>query len=715
MSAPSQKHRPFAVRTPLGDDALLLERFEGEEGVSRPFRFSLDLLSPDPCVNAERLLGQPASLVMALEDDAERVLHARVSRFAQLGARDGMTAYRAELVPWLWFLSLGSDCRVFQHRSVPEIVEQVFKELPFAKFESRLLGSYAPREYCVQYRETHLAFVSRLLEEEGIYYFFRHEPNQHTLVLADAPSAARPAWGKTTASMTPAGGTWHEDRVIEAWREHAVQPGRVTLTSYDYLKPSHALLSTVGDGGAEVHDYAADFLEHAEGDRYARLRLEAREALRQVVYGRSACRAFQSGASFELRDHYRPDFNGAYQLLSVRHAGANGSYGGGDDTPAAYSNAFEAVPGGVPYRPPCATPRPFIYGTQSAVVVGKAGEEIWTDAHGRVKLHFHWDRHGKRDENSSCWVRVSTAWAGKGWGQFSVPRIGQEVLVEFLDGDPDRPVVVGRVYNAEQTPPCNPGAGGVVSGMRSKTHKGGGYNAMEMDDTAGKEQIAVHAQHDMGTTVLHDYALSVGNDRQETIAKNRTKKVGVNESVTIGANRTEQVGADESIAVIGSRTRSVGGSETVKVARSRTHSVAINEAINVGAAQEVSVGGLRAVTVGAVQTITVGAAQMITVGGPQMITVGRSQKTTIGGSHAEKVAANRTLAAGGKIGAKARGSVTIVSSDQIVLKAGAASLTLKKDGTVLLKGKDVTVKGSGDVTHKAGGNVTIKGSKIAEN
>jgi type VI secretion system secreted protein VgrG len=316
-----------------------------------------------------------------------------------------------------------------------------------------------------------------------------------------------------------------------------------------------------------------------------------------------------------------------------------------------------------------------VRGTQSALVVGKAGEEIWTDPQGRVKLHFYWDRQSRKDENSSCWVRCSTAWAGRGWGQFSVPRIGQEVLVDFLEGDPDRPVVVGRVYNAEQPPPCNPGGGGVISGMRTKTHKGTGYNAIEMDDTAGAELVSVHAQYDMDTAVEHDERVTVGN--------NRTESVGKDESITIGNDRTE--------------------------------SVAKNETLSVGENQSLSVGKEQTITVGASQSISVGKDQVTTVAKNQSVDVGESRSLSVGKDESIDVNGRRTVQIGKDDSLQVAKSLVIDAGDQIVIKTGDASITMKSDGTITIKGADIKVQGSGKVNVKADSDVVIKGSKVMAN
>ena len=536
MASYTQDNRPLRVATPLAKDALLLERLSGEEQVSSPFHFTLEMLSENPSIDPKTLIRKPVGVAISLPGGGERYIHGRVNRFMQLGRRSGLTAYRAEVVPWLWFLSLSNDCRIFQNQSVTEIAELLFKEAGFTDFKIKVLKPLAQREYCVQYRESTLAFISRLLEEEGVFYFFEHEASKHTLIITDHGGQVPPCpvVGKLRMSTSDSYAMVEDPVVLSLSVEHAAITGSVSLNSFDYEHPTRVLFASVaGEHPNEIYDYFGGYTEKADGDRYARLRLEQKESEHQRVQGESNCASLTSGHKFDLIEHPNNKANQAYHLLVVRHAGSIPNYvnSGGEFE---YSCSFEALPASVPYRPALVTPRPTVRGTQTAIVTGPSGEEIYTDKYGRVKLHFHWDRRGKFDENSSCWVRVSFAWAGKGYGNFSVPRIGQEVIVDFLEGDPDQPIVVGRVYNGDQAPPCDPaGKGGVISGLRSKTHKGSGFNEMTMDDTAGKEKIAIHAQYDMSTTVGHDDTQSVKNDRTISVTGKHTETIKADTSVTV--------------------------------------------------------------------------------------------------------------------------------------------------------------------------------------
>jgi type VI secretion system secreted protein VgrG len=572
MAKYSQTNRPMRVDTALGADVLLLEGFSGDEAVSSPFGYSLDLLSEDPAIAPGDVLRTPMAVTIKTLDGAgERYVHGMVRSFAQLGQSEGLTSYRAEIVPWLWFLSLSTDCRIFQNLTVPDIVTQVFKDWGYSDFQLRLVKPHPKRVFCVQYRESHFNFVSRLLEEEGIFYFFEHSPGKHVRTLADDNGAVKPCPVQSKARMATDSGQWQKEDVVTSWeQENSLQTGKVTLRDYDFEQPSLQLEASVAGKHPEEHyAYPGRYTSLDDGDRFARLLLEGEEARQQVARGGGTCRTFQSGYRFDLKDHYRKDANQPYLLLEVRHSGRAGDYRSWESAPFDYRNDFLAIPHSVPFRPLRTAPKPRIWGTQTALVVGKKGEEIWTDKQGRVKLQFYWDRLGKKDENSSCWIRVSQPWAGKGWGSLSVPRIGQEVIVEYLEGDPDQPIITGRVYNAEQVPPYDPGKGGVVSGLRSNTHKGKGYNEMSMDDTAGKEKVTIHAQYDMSTTVEHD-------DTQHIVTGNR--KIDIDTGT-----HTEKIKGDTSITI-------VSGTYKLDVAaNTHTHHVAKNVIENYDANQNTTV------------------------------------------------------------------------------------------------------------------------------
>ena len=784
LMAIAQENRRIAISTPLGKDALLLRGFTGSEAISQLFHFDLDLLSENDSIKFQDLVGKNVTLRIYDAAGAERYWNGFVSRFSQ-GAQDRrVTAYRAQMVPWLWFLTRTADCRIFQNMKAPDIIQKIFKDLGFSDFELRLYGSYTSRDYCVQYRETDFNFVSRLMEEEGICYYFEHQESKHVLVLADDPAAHKQNPNQKTARYDFRGGNIiYEDVVTELFYQEEFRTGKWAQTDYNFETPSTSLAVTVGGKNPyEIYEYPGEYGVRPAGENLAKIRLQEQTVPAVVFQGTSGCRYFNAGSQFTLQDHYRNDLNQAYLLTAVRHmATQGGSYqvgaGGGEEL--TYRNSFECVPFSTPFRPPRVTPEPFVQGCQTAVVVGPAGEEIYTDKYGRVKVQFYWDREGKKNENSSCWVRVSHPWAGQGWGAISIPRIGQEVIVDFLEGDPDRPIITGRVYNAEQMPPFALPGKAVISGVKSNSTKGGGgNNEISLDDTKGTELINIHAQYDQQKKVEHDERVNVGNDRTEsvghdekiTIGNNRTEKVGVDESITIGSNRTEKVGSNETITIganrkesvgsnetinIGSnRTETVGSNESITVALTRTRMVGVNESVNVGAAQEVTIGGLQAVTVGATRALTVGASQTASfgtsltenVGTDRNENVGANRTVKIGSKLTENIGSDHTVQVGGKLGEKIASDHanevggkrnTKISSDdtldvgskllikagsEITLQTGSSKIVMSSGGKIEISGMDIEIKGSTSIKAasvqiniEASGINTIKGSVVKIN
>jgi type VI secretion system secreted protein VgrG len=538
----SQQNQPIRVDTVLDEDVLLLAGFRGEEEVSKPFVFELELLSEDPNLNPDDLLRTPVSIGMLLPDGEIRRIHGKVRSFGFEGQRGELNYYRAEMVPWLWFLSLTRECRIFQHKSVPDIIEEIFDEYDGAQFRTRFAQDYPEREFCVQYRETNLDFVCRLLEEEGIFYFFEHTEEGHTLILTDY-ARMQPFAGQEQVRMY-SGSVPQEDVVRALTQRQAVHTGTISLADYDQMKPSLELRSSMaGEEPDEIYEYQKHlFTELDEGERYARIGLEREEATRHVVRGEGTVRGFQAGHRFELTNHDRRNANGEYGLLRVEHVARSGAYIAGSGTgDLDYENRFVAIPHGTPYRPALRTPKPTMPGSQTALVVGPAGEDINVDEHGRVQVQFHWDRLGAKDENSSCWVRVSQNWAGKRWGGMFIPHVGHEVIVDFLEGDPDRPIITGRVYNAENTPPQDLPANKHKSIIED--HYG---NEMVFDATPGDEHIRIFSPSHRSLLEIgksckcrsdSDYCEIMDGDKAEMTFGNLIGlSIGVSSSVDIGGS-----------------------------------------------------------------------------------------------------------------------------------------------------------------------------------
>jgi type VI secretion system secreted protein VgrG len=535
----SQASRPFRVYTPLGDDVLLLENLEGEEAISRPFEFRLDMLSENPAVAAASLINQPVHVEIDLADGSKRYIHGRVSHFISRGTQQVLSAYSMVVRPWFWFLSLWQDCKIFQNKSVPDIVEQVFRDCGYSDFTLKLYKTYQPREYCVQYRESSMDFVARLLEEEGIYYFFEHTASKDNLILTDKGVGCVPCPGNSNGPLVPYDSSRLEDDVVlSIEQELQTATAKVTLQDYNFITPNQNLqANATGTGSPEIYDYPGEYTARSEGDDYAGVRLEELETPMKIVRGTGTCRAFIAGYKFDLKNHGQRALNTTYLLTRVHLSMSTNSYRTDAEPRHDYRNNFESVPATVVYRPARITRRPVVSGVQTAIVVGPSGEEIYSDKYGRVKVQFYWDRVGKKNEDSSCWVRVSQEWAGKTWGSIYVPRIGQEVIVDFVEGDPDRPLITGRVYNADQMPPYTLPANQTQSGVKSRSSKGGGaanYNEFVFEDKKGSELIRMHAEKDLLTEVENDETRNVMHDRIVTISNDETQTVDKgNETLTL--------------------------------------------------------------------------------------------------------------------------------------------------------------------------------------
>jgi len=469
VKAPKSNLHP-TIDTPLGEGVLILTSMSGSEEISRLFRFQLEMISDDPAIDPKKIVGKKLTLTIDLPSAGERHFSGYVSRLVRVGTQphSTKTIYQAEVIPWLWFLTRTADVRIFQNMSVPEILEQVFleqvfNEIDIAEFVFRLGRVHPKKGYTVQYRETDFNFVSRLMEQEGIYYFFEHYKDKHTLVLGDSLIAYGLLAGEEEVSFE---GPHEPSEVITDWsRASEFRSGEWAHTDYDFKKPSTDLFTSAtsavdlpGLGRYEIYDYPGGYAETSRGEQLAKIRIEAEDGLHDTVAGASNERRFFPGAKFTLVNHPDDDQNSQYLLTSVTHRlkrHAN-SVGKSRAVRMTYENQFTAIPSDVQFRPLQLTPKPLVNGIQTAIVVGPAGEEIHSDEFGRVKIKFHWDREGQCDENSSCWVRVAQSWSSQGHGEFFEPKIGQEVVVEFLDGDPDRPLITGFVYNADQLPPIDP-------------------------------------------------------------------------------------------------------------------------------------------------------------------------------------------------------------------------------------------------------------------
>jgi len=554
----TQDNRFIRIDTTLGVDELLLHSFNGEEGISKLFHFELAMHSENRSIQFDSIVGKKATVTVFLPDGSKRHINGIISSFSQGGsspleggtAPTVFTSYYATLVPWLWALTRTSDCRIFQNMSVPDIIAKVFKEHGFSDFANRLYGAFDPREYCVQYRETDFNFVSRLMEEEGIYYFFEHTQDKHILVLANRPNEFKSSPLHKEVSYKSVIGDKREQDVINEWNQsQEVRPGQYTLADFNFQQPTLDLTATVigkDERKLEIYDYPGEYREKGQGERLAGIRMEEEQTPLIVISGSSACGGFTPGYRFDLRDHYRRDFNKSYVLTSVYHSADQGAdYRSSVEHAAAefhYANRFQCVPHPTAFRPPRLTPTPVVHGSQTAIVVGPSGEEIYVDKYGRVKVQFHWDREGKYDENSSCWMRVSQNWAGKRWGAMFIPRIGQEVIVDFLEGDPDQPIITGRVYNGDSMPPYALPDEKTKSAIKSYSSKGGGgFNEIRFEDKKGEEQVFIHAEKQQDNRVKKDSLEWVGAERHLIVKQDQLEKVEGDKHLQIKGDQNEKV------------------------------------------------------------------------------------------------------------------------------------------------------------------------------
>jgi len=768
------------AKTPLGEDTLIFTHLIGRDEISRCFAFTVGFISKDTEIDPLKMLGGIVS-VEGEAGDHKRWFTGICSEFRQVRVEDTLAHYEAVVSPWLWFLGNTTDCRIFQHMTVVEIIEDIFSKYGIAKFEKRLQGSYPPREYCVQYDETDLDFVQRLMEHEGIFYFFEHDDNEHTLILIDAMSKLKTAPGYDKVPFQHGGGEMRRDvEYITEWTPFsAVRSGAYAHTDYDFEKPGADLMAQSSqpfghkEASGEQYHHPGAHRDVGRGDKVAAIRREELQAPHNRAAATGTPRGLFSGCKFNLAEHPRGDQNAEYLVIRADYRLFDPSYATGAAVESeTFQILMEVAPTKIPYRPPRLTRRPIMRGPQTATVVGPSGEEIFTDKYARVKVQFHWDREGKRDQDSSCFVRVSQTWAGSNWGFIQIPRIGQEVIVDFIEGDPDQPIITGRVYNASQMPPYGLPGEATKSGWKSDSSKGGGgYNELMFEDKAGSELVNFQAQkdhnllikhdrtklvqHDQSDRIDHDAKHSVGHNLDEDVGNNKTVKVGVNQTTNIGNNDTETVGVNRSLKVGSNETIGIGSNSTETIGIAHTQTVGAVQTITVGAARIDSVGAAETRTVGGVQTNTIGASRSMTVGAGQSHTIGASDAWKIAASQGIQIGADQSVKIGGgqsseigktrstKIGADdatlVKGkhelkiskaslievgedsgiivgkNLTIEAKESITIKTGSAEILMKKDGTITIKGKDIAIKGSGKININASSDITMKGSEIKQN
>jgi type VI secretion system secreted protein VgrG len=606
----------------------------GRERMGYLYEFQVRLLSETEAISTKTMLGTDLTVGIDLTTEANgtgtRYLSGQVTAFSFAGRDGDYYAYRATLRPWLWLATRRTDFKIFQNMTVPEIVMDVLSKYGFT-IDNKLTKSYRTWVYCVQYGESDFNFISRLLEHEGAYYYFSHQKGSHHLVLADdigshspLPNGATtiPYYSPTSVEQV------HDEDFIDGWSGvEDIVSGRYAADDYDFTKPKAALDTNQADPGGysqdswEVFNWPGGYTELGDGENYAQARLDQIKAEAATVSARGNARNVAPGYLFTFANYPDSQYNREYLIESANYnftenvqrtdgvGGSGTTVAAAADTPTTYRTSLTAVPSSVNYRLQHHTVKPHTTGPQTAVVVGPAGEEIYTDQYGRVKVQFHWDRYGKNDENSSCWIRVNQAWAGSNYGTMHIPRIGQEVIVDFLNGDPDYPIITGRVYNAMQMPPWDLPANKTQSGIKTRSSKNGtpgdGFhnspgmaNALRFEDLAGQEQLWMHAQKDQ--------LIEVENNEDKWVGNDRTKTIDGNETVTVHKNRTERVDLNESI--------SIGLNQQIVVGVNRIRLVGVNEIVGIGNLQGLLVGLTRIKGVGLVEADLIGLTWLDLVG-----------------------------------------------------------------------------------------------------
>ncbi len=691
----SQSNSPLAINTPLGDDVVVIVSATITEQLGRLFSMDLELASDDPALDFSTIVGGNATIRLEL-DGSTRYWNGYVSRFVQTEADSAAGGrYRATLVPWLWFLTRTADCRIFQAMTVPDIIKQVFKDQGFTDIKDSLTGTYTAWENCVQYRETDFNFVSRLMEHEGIYYFFTHDNGKHTLVLADDISAHATFPSYDTINFRTGRGGVASTEVITGWTlEQEVQPGAYSLNDFNFETPKTSLLakSQISTPSAqssfEVYDYPGEFGTQSDGTDYSQIRIQELHSRYEIVHGVSNARGISTGYTFTLANSPRSDQNREYLITSASYHLSGYTYGSssgkGGQEGELYTCQFTAIDSTKPFRSARVTPKPLIQGPQTAMVVGASGEEIHTDQYGRIVVQFHWDRYGKADENSSCWVRVSqAAWAGKKYGAMYIPRVGHEVIVEFLEGDPDQPIVTGRVYNADAMPPYDLPANKTMTTLKSASSTGAsGFNELRFEDKTGSEQVFVHAEKDYHLRVKNDRIETILNDQHLHVTNNHFEKVDANRHVEIGVSHFEKIATDHNLDIGGKQALHVTGSQSYAVDGDLIHEIGGAASYKVTKKYYLSVTDDLVIESAASITIKVGGNSIAI--GPDGIAL---KGTLI------KAEADTTM--------DIKGAQTTITGSATMDVKGAAT-TVSGDATADVKGAMVSLKGDGMATIKGG-------------
>ncbi len=714
-----------------------VRRMELVEALSEPYRLRLDLVVDDLDGAIDPLLGAGCELTIGRGASARSVC-GLVLELDDLGVVGGRRMVRLHIGPALALLAQGTNTRAWQDRSAPEVLKAVLTEAlaPYRRAVRLDLSAseYARREYCTQFRESDLHFAARLMEEEGISYFFEHEAGVEVLVLVDDNARFPTLAGRAETDVVPV-----LENASETLRVESVQSfmwtRRLHATSavqrdFDFLHPdvprSHEDRGA-DEAGREREVYVHDEgLYTGDGARRVKLRREQLGGAGKVARGTSNVTPFAPGLRFRLVDHRRGELDRGYVLTRVVHTGecpeALMEQARGEARPR-YSNEIECVPDDVPLRPAPRHAKPRMHGPTTATVVGPASEEVHTDEHGRVKVLFPWDRLSPADDTASWWVRVTQGWAGPGWGALFLPRIGMEVVVEFLDGDPDRPLVTGCVYNGRNPPPYALPADKTKSTLKtSNSPADGGFNELRFEDQKGVEEVFIHAERDFNTVVKHDVTVSVGADAHKAVGHNQTTQVVMNDALTVGMNHAETVGMNRAVTVAMNNAVTVGMNQTETVAVAAARHIGAGYQVTVGGSMTESVGVSKHETISEFKSVATGRSSSEDIGEDKHVHVTEDSHETIGGDKSIDAGDNLLQSAGGSVAVSAGERMTmsagdnltlvgekkglIVIEDQLTIRVGEASIVMKKNGDIQISGAKISVLGTGTVKVKGAKTVT---------
>lgn len=670
MSNLTQDNRLISISDfSLGKDTFLLTAFEGNEYISDLFEFNIEVVSENLEIDPDAIVGKTCTVTV--QNDHEPVFHGFIKSFTFGEIKSNhLRQYKMVMVPWLWFLSKTNNHRIFQEKNTKEIVSQIFNDLGFTDFQFRAEGG-KKREYCIQHNESDLNFISRLLEEEGIAYYFKHEKSKHEMIIVDQKNAYDEC---LETDLEYSNGSSPNEQVTRWEHLYQFKKGQWSFNDYNFKDPAKNLYANTqttskfaNNNKYEHYEYPGLY-EPSTGSDLVKIRLDAEEASINTVLGSSDCSTFYAGGRFKLGKHATSSEKGDYVLARVYHKAYDASYfsGQGGNGGAGYGNNFVCIPADVHFRPEPVHKRPVMRGPQSAIVTGPSGEEIYVDEFGRIKVQFYWDREGQLDENTTCFIRVIQSWSGGQWGSSFIPRIGHEVIVDFLDGDPDRPIITGSVYNGKNKPPFS---SKTQSGIRTRSTKGGtaaNCNELRFDDKKDAEQIYIHAEKNMDTEVENNETLTIENDRTKHVMHDENSNIDNDRNKAVGNNQSETIGKNKTISVGDNHDETVGKNATISVGKDIT--------------------------------VDIGANHNETIGKNMTLSVAKDLTETISGKHAESVTKEYGLDAK---------SITMNAADQITLQTGKAKIVMKKSGDITISGKNITINGKG--------NVVVKSSKTSIN